>query len=88
MEEVVEHAPRKFKKKKMGKDEVGLSKARAYERTPSPLKQRKGVDKVNMGSPMKTPQLLKSKRGKKKFLNQLWNPMSMLTFTLRNQVET
>jgi hypothetical protein len=71
----------------MGKDDVGLIKPRTHERTPSPIKQKKGVNKVSMGSPMKTPQLLKSKRGRKKFMNQLWNPMSMLTSTLRNQVE-
>jgi hypothetical protein len=36
----------------MKKDEVGPSKARAHERTPSFIKQRQGMDEVNMGSHM------------------------------------
>jgi hypothetical protein len=55
VEEVVEPDPWKCKKKKMGKDEVGPSKARARGRNPSLVKQRKGADEVNVGSPVKTP---------------------------------
>ncbi len=54
VEEATQLAPCKFKKKKMRKDEAGSSKAKAHERTPSLVKQRKGMDKVNMGSPLKT----------------------------------
>jgi hypothetical protein len=55
VEEAIEHIPRKSKKKKMGKDEVGSSKAKAHERTPSPIKQKKGMDEVSVGSLVKTP---------------------------------
>jgi hypothetical protein len=37
----------------MKKDDMGLSKAKAHEKTPSLVKQRKGVDEMNMGSPIK-----------------------------------
>jgi hypothetical protein len=88
VEEAIKHVSRKSKKKKMGKDEVGSSKAKAHERTLSPIKQRKGLDKVSVGSPVKTPHNSLKAKGEGKFLNQLWNPMSMLTSTPRNQVET
>jgi len=55
---VAQPIPQKFKKKKTRKDEAGLSKAKAHEKTPSLIKQRKGMDEVNMGSPMKTPTIL------------------------------
>lgn len=55
VEEAIKHAPWKFKKKMMGRDEVGSSKARAHEKTPSFIKQRKEVDEVNVDSPAKTP---------------------------------
>jgi hypothetical protein len=58
VEEVAQPIPQKFKKKKTRKDEVGLSKAKAHEKTPSFIKQRKGVDETNVGSPMKTPTIL------------------------------
>jgi hypothetical protein len=32
-----------------------LNKTKAHERTPSLVKQRKGVDEVSMGPPVKTP---------------------------------
>jgi hypothetical protein len=50
----------------LGEDEVGPSKARAHERTPSVVKQWKGVDEVNVGSPMKTPATPQKKKGKEK----------------------
>jgi hypothetical protein len=52
VEEVVEPIPQNSKKKKMRKDEMGLSKTRAHGKTPPPIKQRKGVDEMSMGSPM------------------------------------
>jgi hypothetical protein len=54
VEKVAQLAPWKFKKKKTRKDEVSSSKAKAHERTPSFVKQRKGMDEVSMGSPIKT----------------------------------
>jgi hypothetical protein len=78
VEEVAQPTPQKSKKKQMGKGEVGSRKTNAHERTPSLIKQRKGVDEV---------QLLRRKKGRKKFLNQLWNLMSMLTSTPQSQVE-
>ncbi|CAK9215101.1 unnamed protein product [Sphagnum troendelagicum] len=58
VEEVAQPIPQKIKKKKTRKDEVGLSKAKAHEKTPSFIKQTKGVDEMNVGSPMKTPTIL------------------------------
>jgi hypothetical protein len=55
VEEAVKHVSRKSKHKKMGKDEIGSSKAKAHERTLSLIKQRKGMDEVNVGSLVKTP---------------------------------
>jgi hypothetical protein len=52
VEEVVEPIPWNLKKKKMRKDEAGLNKTRAHGIIPSPIKQRKGVDEMSMGSPM------------------------------------
>jgi hypothetical protein len=56
----------KIQKKKIGKDDVGPSKAKAHERTFYLIKQRKGVDEVNMDSPAKTPTALKKHKGKEK----------------------
>ncbi len=35
-------------------DEVALNKEKAHEKTPSPVKKKKGVDEVSVGSPVKT----------------------------------
>ncbi len=40
VEEVAQPAPRKSKKKQMGKDEAGSSNAKAHEKTLSPIKPR------------------------------------------------
>ncbi len=45
---------------------MGPSKAKAHERTFSLVKQRKGVDEVNMGSPMKTLVAPQKQKGKEK----------------------
>ncbi len=71
VEEVVEPNPRKCKKKKMGKDEASPSKARAHERNPSFVKQRKGVDEVSVGSPVKTPTTPQKQKGKEKVLEPI-----------------
>jgi hypothetical protein len=55
----------------MGKDEVGLSKKKAHERTPSPIKQRKGMDKVNVGSLIKTPTTPQKQKRKEKVLEPI-----------------
>jgi hypothetical protein len=39
----------------MGRYDVGLSKARAHERTPSLIKQRKEMDEASMDSLAKSP---------------------------------
>jgi hypothetical protein len=54
VKEVEQHVPQKFKNKKTRKDEVGPSKAKAHEKTPCLVKQRKGMDEVNVGSLVKT----------------------------------
>ncbi len=67
MEEAAKPAPQiTKKKKKIRKDEMGLSKAKAYERTPSHVKQRKGRDKVIVGSLVKTLTAFKKHNGKGK----------------------
>ncbi len=66
VEEAVEPTQRKCKKKKTRKDEAGPSKARAHDRTPSLVKQRKGVDEVSVDSPMKTPTTPQKQKGKEK----------------------
>jgi hypothetical protein len=66
VEEVVKLVPQKLKKKKTWKDEVGLNKAKDDERTPSPIKQKKGKYKVSMGSLVKTLPTLKKYKGKEK----------------------
>jgi hypothetical protein len=38
VEEMVKPPPQKTKNKKMGKDDVGLSKAKSHEKTPSLVK--------------------------------------------------
>jgi hypothetical protein len=73
VEEVAQLAPRKSKKKKIWRDEAGPSKTKAHERTSSHVKQRKGVDKVNVGSLIKIPMAPQKHKGKEKFLNQWWN---------------
>jgi hypothetical protein len=50
----------------MQKDEVGPSKAKSHEKTPSLVKQRKGVDEVNVGSLVKTPVVPQKQKGKEK----------------------
>jgi glycerophosphoryl diester phosphodiesterase len=67
VEEVVKFAPQKPKKKKTGKDEVGLNKAKDHERTFSPIKQKKGEDEMSMGSLAKTLVALKKYKGKENF---------------------
>jgi hypothetical protein len=54
VEEVTQLAPQKSKKKKTRMDEVALNKEKAHEKTPSPVKKKKGVDEVSVGSPVKT----------------------------------
>ncbi len=54
----------KSKKKKIGKDEASPNKAKAHERTPSPIKQRKGVDEVSIGSLVKIPATPQKQKGK------------------------
>ncbi|CAM6030436.1 unnamed protein product [Sphagnum balticum] len=44
---------------------------KAHERTSSPVKQRKGVDKVNVGSPLKIPMALQKHKGKEKILKPM-----------------
>jgi len=50
----------------MRKDEMGPSKAKAHERIFSLVKQRKGVDEVNMGSLVKTLVAPQKQKGKEK----------------------
>jgi hypothetical protein len=52
---------------------MGSNKARAHEETPSPIKQRKGVDEV-VGSPMKTPTTLQKQKGNEKVLEPIVEP--------------
>jgi hypothetical protein len=56
----------KIQEKKTGKDETSASKAKAYERTPYLVKQRKGVDEVNMRSPAKNTMAPKKQKRKEK----------------------
>jgi hypothetical protein len=63
LEEVAKLLPRKTKKKKMGKDEAGLSKTKAHERIPF-VAQRKGEDEVNVSSLVKTPMAPKKNKRK------------------------
>jgi len=69
LEEAVKAHPWKNKKKKIRKDEVGLSKAKARERTPSHIVRKKGEDDVNVGSLGKLSRLFKKIMKRKKFLN-------------------
>jgi hypothetical protein len=55
----------------MGRDEVGLSKARAHERTPSLIKQRKEMDEVSMDSLAKSPTTPWKQKGKEKVLKPI-----------------
>jgi hypothetical protein len=66
VEEVVKFAPQKPKKNKIRKDKVGLNKAKDHERTPSPVKQKKGKDEVSMGSLVKTFAAFKKYKEKEK----------------------
>ncbi len=56
------YSPNIFKKTTW-KDDASLSKAKSHERIFFPIKQRKGEDKVRMGSPMKTPISPKKHKG-------------------------
>ncbi len=62
LEETVKPPPQKNFIKKKRKDEVG--KAKACENIPSLIKQRKGKDKVSVGSPTKIPLAPKKNKGK------------------------
>jgi hypothetical protein len=44
---------------------VGLSKVKAYERTPSFVKSKKVENKVNVGSSTKTPMVLRKNKREK-----------------------
>jgi len=63
---VAQLVPRKSKKPKW--DEGGLNKTKAHERTLSPVKQRKGMDKVNVGPLIKTPTTPQKHKRKEKVL--------------------
>jgi hypothetical protein len=71
VEETTQPTPQKSKKKKTRNDEMGPSKAKAHERTPYPIKQRKGVDEVNVSSSAKTPTTPKKHKGKEKVLKPI-----------------
>jgi hypothetical protein len=60
-------------RKKVWRDEVGPSKTKAHEKTSSHVKQRKGVDEVNVSSPIKIPTTPQKHKRKEKFLNQWWS---------------
>jgi hypothetical protein len=45
---------------------VGLSKVKAYERTPSFVKSKKGENKVNVGSSTKTPMVPRKNKRREK----------------------
>jgi hypothetical protein len=68
VEEAAKSPPQKTEKKKTGKDEVGLNKAKSHEKTRSLVKQRKGEGEVNVGSSTKTPVALTKHKGKEKVL--------------------
>jgi len=71
VEEASKPPPQKTNKKKTGKDEATLSKAKSHERTPSLVKQRKGEGEVSMGSPTKIPMAPKKHKGKEKVLEPI-----------------
>jgi hypothetical protein len=59
--------PHKSKEKNTKrKDEVGLSKVMAQERTPSLIACNKGKIEAHVGSPLKTPMIPKKSNGKEK----------------------
>ncbi len=80
MEEAIEPTQRKCKKKKTRKDEASPSKARAHARTPSLVKQRKGVDEVSMGSHVKTPTTPQKQKGKEKILELIMESEEHIDF--------
>jgi len=80
VEEAIEPTQRKCKKKKTRKDEASPSKARAHARTPSLVKQRKGVDEVSMGSHVKTPTTPQKQKGKEKILELIMESEEHIDF--------
>jgi len=70
VDEAAKTLPQRNKKKKTRKDELGLSKAKAHEKTLSHITPKKGEDDVSVGSLRKLLQLPKNIMKKKKFLNQ------------------
>lgn len=78
VEEVAYLAPKKSKKTRW--DETNPNKAKAHERTPSLIKQRKGVDKVSVGSSVKIPTTPQKHKRKEKALRPIVKSDEYLNF--------
>ncbi len=69
-----------IQEKKDMADEAGSIKAKAHERTPSPIKQRTGVHEVSMGSLAKNLVALKKHKGKEKVLEPIVESNEQVNF--------
>ncbi len=82
VEKTMKAPPQKTKNKKIGKDEVGMNKAKAHEITPSLVMWKRGEDKVSMGLPRETPTIPKKNKGKENVLELIVQSLEHMNFHL------